>query len=59
MAIRVVPAGAGEPSASNSSDLVRLVRAAYLARFKGDSRQHTGSDLNGFLTWCREREVSG
>jgi integrase/recombinase XerD len=57
MAIVVVPAGAGDPATPNSSDPVRLVRAAYLARFRGDSRQHTGSDLNGFLTWCREREV--
>jgi hypothetical protein len=31
--------------------------SAYLARFKGISREHTGSDLNTFVTWCTERGV--
>ncbi len=30
----------------------RLAVAAYLARFKGQSRVHTESDLRGYLTWC-------
>ena len=29
--------------------------AAYLARFKGQSRIHTESDLRGYLTWCEAR----
>jgi integrase/recombinase XerD len=29
--------------------------AAYLARFKGSSREHTESDLRCYLTWCAER----
>jgi integrase/recombinase XerD len=29
--------------------------AAYLARFKGSSREHTASDLRCYLTWCDER----
>ena len=29
--------------------------AAYLARFKGSSREHTESDLRCFLSWCAER----
>ena len=29
--------------------------AAYLARFKGSSREHTESDLRSFLSWCAER----
>jgi integrase/recombinase XerD len=29
--------------------------AAYLARFKARSREHTESDLRCFLTWCAER----
>ena len=29
--------------------------AAYLARFKGSSREHTASDLRCYLTWCAER----
>ena len=31
--------------------------AAYLARFKGLSRQHTESDLRSFLTRCQERDL--
>ena len=30
-------------------------RAAYLARFKGSSREHTESDLRCYLAWCAER----
>ena len=29
--------------------------AAYLARFKGSSREHTESDLRCYLSWCAER----
>jgi integrase/recombinase XerD len=36
------------------TDQLRLAVAAYLARFKGSSREHTGSDLRSFLTWCAE-----
>jgi len=35
----------------------RLAVAAYLARFKGQSRIHTESDLRGYLTWCMTRGV--
>lgn len=31
---------------------LRLAVAAYLARFMGQSRIHTESDLRGYLTWC-------
>ena len=37
------------------TDQLRLAVAAYLARFKGSSRQHTESDLRCYLTWCAER----
>ncbi len=37
------------------TDQLRLAAAAYLARFKGSSREHTESDLRSFLTWCAER----
>lgn len=57
MAIVVVPAVTGSAPPSDPVDLIRLVSAAYLARFKGDSRTHTASELNSFLTWCRERDV--
>jgi hypothetical protein len=34
---------------------LRLAVAAYLARFKGTSREHTESDLRSYLAWCAER----
>jgi integrase/recombinase XerD len=34
---------------------LRLAVAAYLARFKGSSREHTESDLRCYLAWCSER----
>ena len=37
------------------TDQLRLVAAAYLARFKGSSREHAESDLRCYLTWCAGR----
>jgi hypothetical protein len=37
------------------TDQLRLAVAAYPARFKGSSREHTESDLRCFLAWCAER----
>jgi integrase/recombinase XerD len=37
------------------TDQLRLAVAAYLARFKGSSRDHTESDMRCFLGWCAER----
>jgi integrase/recombinase XerD len=34
---------------------LRLAATAYLARFKGSSREHTESDLRCYLAWCAER----
>ncbi len=34
--------------------LLRAV-AAYLARYRGQTRVHTESDLRAYLVWCRER----
>jgi hypothetical protein len=39
------------------ADPLRLAVAAYLARFKGSSREHTESGLRSFLTWCAERSL--
>lgn len=36
----------------DASATLRIAVAAYLARFKGQSRVHTESDLRLFLTWC-------
>jgi site-specific recombinase XerD len=37
------------------TDRLRLAVAAYLARFKGTSRNRTESDLRCYLSWCAER----
>ena len=37
------------------ADQLRLAATAYLARFKGSSREHTESDLRCYLGWCAER----
>jgi integrase len=37
------------------TDRLRLAVAAYLARVKGSSREHTESDLRCYLSWCAER----
>lgn len=39
-------------SAMGDVDRLRLAVAAYLARFKGASRQHAESGLRVFLAWC-------
>jgi integrase/recombinase XerD len=46
-----VPSHPSEPF----TDRLRLAVAAYLARFKGSSREHTESDLRCYLAWCAER----
>jgi integrase/recombinase XerD len=45
-----VPSHPSEPF----TDRLRLAVAAYLARFKGSSREHTESDLRCYLAWCAE-----
>ena len=37
------------------TDQLRPAVAAYLARFKGSSREHSESDLRCYLVWCAER----
>src|SRR5256886_554654 len=49
----LVPARASDPVPH--ADRLRLAVAAYLARFKGASRDHTDSDLRCYLAWCAER----
>jgi hypothetical protein len=38
-------------------ELLRVAVAAHLARYKGLSRAHTSSDLQGFLHWCYDRDL--
>ena len=52
----IVPAGAGEDVVSDDARL-HLAAAAYLARFKGLSREHTDSDLRAFFSWCAGRGI--
>jgi site-specific recombinase XerD len=40
-----------------TSRVQRFAVAAYLARFKGQSRVHTESDLRGYLTWCAAHDL--
>jgi hypothetical protein len=37
------------------ADRPRLAATAYLARFKGTSRDHVNSDLRCYLAWCAKR----
>ena len=39
------------------TDRLRLAVAAYLARFKGISRNRTESDLRCYLSWCTGRDL--
>ncbi|MGO4664462.1 hypothetical protein AB4Z14_21580 [Terrabacter sp. 2TAF16] len=39
------------------SDTLRRAAAAYLARFKSQSRVHTESDLRAHLNWCRSHSL--
>jgi hypothetical protein len=39
------------------TDRLRLALAAYLARFKGSSREHTESDLRCYLAGCTEHDL--
>jgi site-specific recombinase XerD len=38
--------------AASNERVLRAAVAAYLGRYRGESRVHTGSDLKVFLTWC-------
>ncbi len=35
-----------------NDQVLRLAVAAHLARYKGQTRAHTASDLSSFLNWC-------
>jgi integrase len=49
--------GATPGAGATGRDILRLATVAYLARYKGDSRMHTESDLRIYLTWCAERRL--
>ena len=52
MMISAEPAPVSSDQDGPLADQLRLAVAAYLARFKGSSREHTESDLRCYLTWC-------
>lgn len=56
--IDVVPAVSGNVVSTQLEDPLRRAVAAYLSRFKGRSRVHSESDLQAFLTWCEEHDLS-
>ncbi len=39
------------------SDTLRRAIAAYLVRFKGQSRDHAESDLRAYLAWCSSHKL--
>jgi len=45
------------PVSAYGSTALRMAALAYLARFKGQSRAHTESDLRAYLSWCAERNL--
>jgi integrase/recombinase XerD len=46
------------PALTDADDpVLRLAVAAHLARYKGQSRAHTVSDLNLYLRWCLEKDL--
>jgi site-specific recombinase XerD len=38
-------------------DRLRLAMAAYLARYRGLTREHTASDLRIFVCWCHDHQL--
>jgi integrase/recombinase XerD len=52
MMISTEPAPVPSHEPGSLADQLRLAATAYLARFKGLSREHTESDLRCYLTWC-------
>src|SRR5436190_2664887 len=49
---------ASDPAAVTSDERVlRAAVAAYLGRYRGQSRLHTGSDLKIYLTWCTDQDL--
>ncbi len=57
--VRCSPVSSASDQAHTVSD-VRVLRAAvaaYLGRYRGESRLHTGSYPKIFLTWCAAQEL--
>ena len=44
-------------AAASDERVLRAAVAAYLGRYRGESRVHTGSDLKVFLAWCAGQDL--
>jgi integrase/recombinase XerD len=47
----------GPGAVSPNRRVLRVAVAAYLGRYRGDTRSHTDSDLRVFLTWCSDQDL--
>jgi site-specific recombinase XerD len=47
----------GPAVVSSNNAALQTAVFAYLGRYRGATRQHAGSDLRIFLTWCSDREL--
>ena len=52
------PSSAIVPLSPRPTAVLRQAVAAHLARYTGQTRTHTESDLRAFLTWCTGRELN-
>ena len=48
---------APDTHAARADQLVHAAAAAYLGRYRGQTRQHTESDLRVFLQWCTDQDL--
>src|SRR5215207_8525842 len=55
MTTLMLPAAVAGPV--GPSDRRRMVLTAFLGRFRGQTREHTASDLRCFLSWCTTQQV--
>lgn len=47
------------PASPHTADpILRLAVAAHLARYKGQTRVHTDSDLRSYIDWCMEHGLA-
>src|SRR5947209_15414426 len=46
-----------EAAFTSDERVLRAAVAAYLGRYRGQSRLHTGSDLKIYLTWCTDQDL--
>jgi integrase/recombinase XerD len=46
-----------EAAVTSDERVLRAAVAAYLGRYRGQSRLHTGSDLKIYLTWCTDKDL--